>query len=370
MNQYLKQIKEGMVNQNPIFMQFLGMCPTLATTTSVSNAVGMGLAATAVLICSNVIISLLRKFIPKEIRIASYIVIISGFVTAVELLMKAYLQSLYNSLGLYIPLIVVNCIILARAEAFASKNPVLPSAIDGLSMGLGFTVSLILISSVREILGAGTWLGLPIMGSWYTPATIFILPAGAFLTLGILAALVNAIKTYIAAHPRSLKMITADTAETVAVIPDEAIVGGKETVTETSTPASSDTEKAETKEENSEKTEAADTQDAVLQEKPQKAEEQTTSVSKSTEDTEASIPPAQSDATADGANTDAADTAIPESDIDTPESAAMESVTEPVEETEPQASDNTYSETPKQNNSVIADSETVESEEKNLGTTD
>lgn len=365
MNQYLKQIKEGMVNQNPIFMQFLGMCPTLATTTSVSNAVGMGLAATAVLICSNVIISLLRKFIPKEIRIASYIVIISGFVTAVELLMKAYLQSLYNSLGLYIPLIVVNCIILARAEAFASKNPVLPSAIDGLSMGLGFTVSLILISSVREILGAGTWLGLPIMGSWYTPATIFILPAGAFLTLGILAALVNAIKTYIAAHPRPLKMVTADTAETVAVIPDEAIVGGKETVTETSAPINA--EKAETKEENSEKTEAADTQDAVLQEKPQKAEEQTTSVSKSTEDTEASIPPAQSDTTAEGANTD---TAIPESDIDTPESTAVESVTEPVEETRPQASDDTYSETPKQNNSVIADSETVESEEKNDGTTD
>lgn len=358
MNQYLKQIKEGMVNQNPIFMQFLGMCPTLATTTSVSNAVGMGLAATAVLICSNVIISLLRKFIPKEIRIASYIVIISGFVTAVELLMKAYLQSLYNSLGLYIPLIVVNCIILARAEAFASKNPVLPSAIDGLSMGLGFTVSLILISSVREILGAGTWLGLPIMGSWYTPATIFILPAGAFLTLGILAALVNAIKTYIAAHPRPLKMVTADTAETVAVIPDEAIVGGKETVTETSAPINA--EKAETKEENSEKTEAADTQDAVLQEKPQKAEEQTAFVSESTADTKAPVSSPSETAV------DAANTAIP----DTPESAAVESVTEPVEETRPQASDDTYSETPKQNNSVIADSETVESEEKNDGTTD
>lgn len=219
MNKYLKQIKEGIVDQNPTFMQFLGMCPTLATTTSVSNAVGMGLAATAVLICSNVIISLLRKFIPKEIRIASYIVIISGFVTAVELLMKAYLQSLYDSLGLYIPLIVVNCIILARAEAFASKNPVLPSAIDGLAMGLGFTVSLTVIGSVREILGAGTWLGLPIMGDWYTPATIFILPAGAFLTLGVLAALVNRLKAYAAAHPRPEKV----TAEDVAVLPDDVV---------------------------------------------------------------------------------------------------------------------------------------------------
>ncbi len=224
MNKYLKQLKEGIVDQNPTFMQFLGMCPTLATTTSVSNAVGMGLAATAVLICSNVIISLLRKFIPKEIRIASYIVIISGFVTAVELLMKAYLQSLYDSLGLYIPLIVVNCIILARAEAYASKNPVLPSAVDGLAMGLGFTVSLTVIGSVREILGAGTWLGLPIMGSWYPPAVIFILPAGAFLTLGCLAALVNFIKSYIAAHPRPEKLA----AEGVAVIPDDIVTAGNE----------------------------------------------------------------------------------------------------------------------------------------------
>ncbi len=227
MNKYLKQIKEGIIDQNPTFVQFLGMCPTLATTTSVSNAVGMGLAATAVLICSNVIISLLRKFIPKEIRIASYIVIISGFVTAVELLMKAYVQSLYDSLGLYIPLIVVNCIILARAEAYASKNPVLPSAIDGLAMGLGFTVSLVVIGSVREILGAGTWLGLPIMGDWFTPAIIFILPAGAFLTLGCLAALVNAIRSYIAAHPRPEKLAP----ETVAVIPDDAIVSKEAAVT-------------------------------------------------------------------------------------------------------------------------------------------
>ena len=227
MNKYLKQLKQGIVDQNPTFVQFLGMCPTLAVTTSVSNAIGMGLAATAVLICSNVLISLLRKFIPKEIRIASYIVIISGFVTAVELLMHAYLQSLYASLGLYIPLIVVNCIILARAEAFASKNPVLPSAIDGLAMGLGFTCSLTVIGSVREILGAGTWLGLPILGSHYKPAIIFILPAGAFLTLGMLAAVVNALRQYAAAHPR--QVIEAIPQETVdALIPDSDVAAPAE----------------------------------------------------------------------------------------------------------------------------------------------
>ena len=194
MKNLLKQLKEGIVDNNPIFVQFLGMCPTLAVTTSASNAVGMGLSVTLVLICSNVIISLLRRFIPKAVRIASFIVIISGFVTAVELLLHAYIPSLYDSLGIYIPLIVVNCIILARAEAFASKNAVLPSAVDGLAMGLGFTLSLILIGSVREILGSGTWFGLPILGEAYQPATVFILPAGAFLTLGMLAALVKAIR--------------------------------------------------------------------------------------------------------------------------------------------------------------------------------
>jgi len=217
-NKYLKQIKEGIVDQNPIFVQFLGMCPTLATTTSVSNAIGMGLAATAVLICSNVFISLLRKFIPKEIRIASFIVVISGFVTAVELLMKAYFTPLYDSLGLYIPLIVVNCIILARAEAFASKNPVLPSAVDGLAMGLGFTAALTLLASVREIIGSGTWLGLPVMPAAYRPALFFILPAGAFLTMGMLAALVNkgrsAAAAYAEAHPKP---------EKIEVLPDEIV---------------------------------------------------------------------------------------------------------------------------------------------------
>lgn len=191
MNKILKQFKEGLLDNNPTLVQLLGMCPTLATTTSVKNAFGMGLATTAVLICSNLFISLLRKFIPKQVRIAAYIVVISGFVTAVELLMRAYFYSLYQSLGLFIPLIVVNCIILARAEAFASKNKPLPSMIDGLSMGLGFTLALALLGTIRELLGSGTILGYQIMPSAYEPITVFILPAGAFLTLGFLIAVVQ-----------------------------------------------------------------------------------------------------------------------------------------------------------------------------------
>ena len=191
MKQFLKQLKEGLLDNNPTLVQLLGMCPTLATTTSVKNAFGMGLATTAVLVCSNLFISLLRKFIPKQVRIAAYIVVISGFVTAVELLMRAYFYSLYQSLGLFIPLIVVNCIILARAEAFASKNKPLPSIVDGISMGLGFTLALALLATVRELLGSGTIFGYQIMPAAYEPITVFILPAGAFLTLGFLIALVQ-----------------------------------------------------------------------------------------------------------------------------------------------------------------------------------
>lgn len=194
MNKFLKQMKEGVLDQNPTLVQLLGMCPTLATTTSVENAFGMGMAATAVLIFSNIFISLLRKFIPKQVRIAAYIVIISGFVTAVELLMQAYFYSLYQSLGLFIPLIVVNCIILARAEAFASKNPVLPSAVDGLAMGLGFTFALVILGTVREILGNGTWLGFRVLPESYPNMVIFLLPAGAFLTLGFVIAAVQKIR--------------------------------------------------------------------------------------------------------------------------------------------------------------------------------
>ena len=208
MNRVLRQLKESAIDQNPTFVQLLGMCPTLATTTSLSNAIGMGLAATAVLICSNIFISLLRKFIQKQIRIVSYIIIISGFVTAVELLMHAYLPALYGSLGIYIPLIVVNCIILARAEAFASKHPVLPSALDGLGMGLGFTGALCIIAFVRELLGSGTVLGYSV--PLYQPAVIFVLPAGAFLTLGMLLALLQWMRQRSAARRRTTVQEGAD----------------------------------------------------------------------------------------------------------------------------------------------------------------
>ena len=164
----LKILRDGVLDNNPVLVQLLGMCSTLATTTSVKNALGMGLATSAVLICSNIMISLLRRVIPKEVRIAAYVVIISGFVTAVELLMKAYLPELYDALGIFIPLIVVNCIILARAEAFASKNRVLPSALDGIATGIGYTFALLLISSIREILGSGTFCGHTVFGDGYS----------------------------------------------------------------------------------------------------------------------------------------------------------------------------------------------------------
>ena len=185
------QFREGIITNNPVFVQLLGTCPALATTTSALNALGMGISVIFVLVFSNLFISLLRKFIPSQIRIASYIVIISGFVSMLELLIKAFLPSLDNSLGLFIPLIVVNCIILARAEAFASKNKALPSVIDGLAMGAGFTFALVILGAIREILGAGTVFGLHLFGEWFEPAVLFILPPGAFITLGFVIALVQ-----------------------------------------------------------------------------------------------------------------------------------------------------------------------------------
>ena len=187
MKNFLRQLYEGLFTNNPVLVQLIGMCPTLATTTSLENGFGMGMAATAVLICSNVVISLLRKLIPSKVRIAAYITIIAGFVTAVDLLMQAYLPDLSKSLGLFIPLIVVNCIILARAEAFASKDKVIPSLVDGLAMGLGFTFALCILSTIREILGAGTLLGHPLFGDNFQPA--IMMPAGGFLTLGFVIAL-------------------------------------------------------------------------------------------------------------------------------------------------------------------------------------
>lgn len=199
---FKNQMLEGLFDNNPVLVQMLGMCSALAVTTSVTNALGMGLAVTAVLICSNIFISLLRNFIPKQIRIASYIVIISGFVTAVQLLIQAYLPDLNKTLGLFIPLIVVNCIILARAESFASRQPVLPSAVDGLAMGIGYTFALVIVAAVRELVGAGTLLGFRVMPAAYEPAIIFILPSGAFLTLGFLIALMNKIRSSMAARAK------------------------------------------------------------------------------------------------------------------------------------------------------------------------
>ncbi len=189
---------EGLFDQNPILVQLLGTCPTLATTTSMKNGVGMGLSAAAVLILSNLLISLLRKFIPKQVRIAAYIVIISGFVTAIELLIKAYLPALDASLGLFIPLIVVNCIILARAEAYASKNGPVDSVLDGLFMGLGFTFALGLLGGVRELMGSGTIWDINITGGVFPGFAMFTQPAGAFITLGCIIAAVNAVKTFAA----------------------------------------------------------------------------------------------------------------------------------------------------------------------------
>lgn len=190
---YLSIIKDGLLYKNPIFVQLLGLCSTLAVTTTVVNSVGMGLAVTAVLMCSNLMISLLRKFIPDQVRIACFIVIISGFVTAVDMLMKAYFFELSKTLGLFIPLIVVNCIILARAEAYASKNTPLPSVVDGFAMGIGFTFALVILGAIRELFGAGTlFSGTPFMitvpGLHDYPVLFFVSSGGAFITLGCLIA--------------------------------------------------------------------------------------------------------------------------------------------------------------------------------------
>lgn len=200
MKTLLERLKAGILIDNPTFMQVLGMCPTLAVTTSAQNAVGMGLATTAVLICSNTVISLLRRCIPSKIRIPAFVVIIASFVTMIDLLLQAYIPALHAQLGLFLPLIVVNCLILGRAEAYASKNKVIPSLFDGLGMGLGFTLALTAIGTVREILGAGSLFGISVMPATYEPAIIMILAPGAFFTLAILMAILNAILNAIRAR--------------------------------------------------------------------------------------------------------------------------------------------------------------------------
>ena len=183
----------GVINENPTFRLVLGTCPTLAVTTSAINGLGMGAAATFVLLGSNAVISLLRNFIPDKVRIPAFIVVICTFVTMVQMLMQAFVPSLYDALGMFIPLIVVNCIILARAEAFASKNRVLPSIVDGLGMGVGFTLAITVMGAIRELIGAGTVFGIQVMSSGYQPMLLIVMASGGFLTFGLYLGLFNLI---------------------------------------------------------------------------------------------------------------------------------------------------------------------------------
>ena len=191
MKELRKIFMNGIIDENPTFRMVLGMCPTLAITTAASNGIGMGLAVTFVLVFSNLVISLLRKAIPDQIRIPAFIVVIATFVTIVQLIIKAFLPALDASLGVFIPLIVVNCIIFGRAEAFAFKNKPIPSIVDGLGMGFGFTIAITLISSVRELFGAGTLFGVQIMPAGYMPMDLLVKPAGGFIVLGLMMALMN-----------------------------------------------------------------------------------------------------------------------------------------------------------------------------------
>lgn len=205
MNRCVERLHNGIIKENPTFVLMLGMCPTLAVTTSAVNGVGMGLTTTVVLVMSNMLISMLRKIIPDSVRMPAFIVVVASFVTVVQFLLEGFIPALYDSLGLYIPLIVVNCIILGRAESYASKNPVLPSIFDGLGMGLGFTLGLTSIGIVRELIGAGTIFGLQIMPASYEPVTIFILAPGAFFVLSCLVAAQNKMKARSAKKGKEVK---------------------------------------------------------------------------------------------------------------------------------------------------------------------
>ena len=187
----LGEFRKGLWRENAVFRLLLGLCPTLAVTTSAENGLGMGFATTFVLVGSNIVVSLLRQVIPPKVRIPAFIVIIASFVTVVQLCMEAYFYDLYKALGIFIPLIVVNCVILGRAEAFASKNRLLPAIADGLGMGIGFTLALFVLGAVRELFGSGTLLGYAIFGAGYQPLLLMILPPGAFIAMGLLLACMN-----------------------------------------------------------------------------------------------------------------------------------------------------------------------------------
>ncbi|MCI8490982.1 MAG: electron transport complex subunit E [Lachnospiraceae bacterium] len=205
MNKYTERLYNGIIKENPTFVLMLGMCPTLAVTTGAMNGLGMGLSTTVVLVFANLLISLFRKVIPDGVRMPAFIVIVASLVTMVEFIMKAYTPALALQLGVYIPLIVVNCIILGRAESYASKNPVVPSIFDGIGMGLGFTFGLTCIGIIREILGAGQIFGVQILSlDWFTPITIFVMAPGAFLVLAFLVAIMNIVREKMEAKGKPL----------------------------------------------------------------------------------------------------------------------------------------------------------------------
>lgn len=190
-----QEFRKGFWRDNAVFRLLLGLCPALAVTTSAENGLGMGLATTFVLVCSNIVVSSLRKLIPAKVRIPSFIVVIASFVTVVQLCMEAFFYDLYKALGIFIPLIVVNCLILGRAEAFASKNRLIPAVVDGVGMGLGFTLALFVLGAVRELFGSGSLLGYAVFGSHYQPFLLMILPPGAFIAMGLLLAAMNKFDT-------------------------------------------------------------------------------------------------------------------------------------------------------------------------------
>ena len=225
MNKCTERIYNGLVKENPIFVLMLGMCPTLAVTTSAIDGIGMRLSTTAVLIMSNMLISILRKIIPDSVRMPAFIVVVASFVTIVDSLLEGFAPELYSPLGRYIPLLVVNCIILGRAESYASKNPVLPSIFDGVGMGLGFTVGLTSIGIVRELIGAGQIFGFQVMPDSYEPLTIFILAPGAFFVLACLVALQNKVKKSMARKGRKVPA-SAGCGEGCASCASRGICGG------------------------------------------------------------------------------------------------------------------------------------------------
>ena len=239
MNKCTERLMNGLVKENPTFVLMLGMCPTLAVTTSAINGIGMGLSTTAVLIMSNMMISMLRKIIPDSVRMPAFIVIVASFVTIADFLMEGFVPSLYDSLGLYIPLIVVNCIILGRAESYASKNPVIPSIFDGIGMGLGFTVGLTSIGIVRELIGSGKIFNMQILPDSYEPFTIFILAPGAFFVLACLVALQNKVKNNLARKGKKVPE-AAGCGASCASCGNAAACGGHAIATATETVAGKD----------------------------------------------------------------------------------------------------------------------------------